>query len=207
MARLCSSSRSLQRNAAPPQPIVHRPDIASELRRDIFGTSALLEVQMLKAPLGEDVTVFDSARSHLRPHFMQPLVNRGDPHVESLRDFSNRGTPVVQALDDFAREGQSVTVQPPAFPRLPGPSEDRHVVRGRQTLNFHQFRNRTARESVLVQSYGACPDQRRVGRHRLRPYGQPVHGSSANSLTEQKYVTSTALPELSNAAFRLTPPQ
>ena len=140
---------------------------------------------MLKAPLGEDVTVFDSARSHLRPHFMQPLVNRGNPHVESLRDFTDRRTLVVQGLDDFARKGQSVTVQSPAFPRLPGPSEDRHVVRGRHPLHFHQFRNGTARESVLVESHGACPDLRRVGRHRLRPYGQPVHGSSANSLTEQ----------------------
>src|SRR2546422_9582961 len=118
MVRLCRSSRSLQRNAVPPQPVVHSPDVASELRCDIFGTSVLLEVTVPKAPLGEDVTVFDSARSHLRPHFMQPRVNRGHPHVESLRDFSNRGTPVVQALDDFAREGQSMTVQPPTFPRF-----------------------------------------------------------------------------------------
>src|SRR2546422_4108134 len=185
MVPLCRSSRSLQWNAVPSQPIVHRPDVASERRRDIFGTNVLLEVQVPKAPLGEDVTVFDSARSHLHPYFMQPLVNRGDPDVESLRDFANRSTPVVQGLDDFARKGQSVTVQPPAFPRLPGPSEDRHVVRGRPALNSHLFRNGTARESVLVESHGACPDLRRVGMHRLRPYGQPVHGSLANSLTEQ----------------------
>src|SRR2546426_3275269 len=158
MVRLSRPSRSLQGNAVPPQPIVHRPDVASEHRRNVSGTSVLLEVQVAKAPLGEDVTVFDSGRSHLRPNFMQPLVNRGDPHAESLRDIANRGTPVVQALDDLARKGQSVTVQPPAFTRLPGPSEDRHVMRGRQPLNFHQFRNGTARESVLVESYGACPD-------------------------------------------------
>src|SRR2546428_9593975 len=139
-------SRSLQGNAVPPQPIVHRPDVASERRRDISGTSVLLKVQVPKAPLGEDVTVFDSGRSHLRPHLMQPLVNRGDPHVESLRDFANSGAPVVQALDDLARKAQSVTVQPPAFPRLPGPSEDRYVVSGRLPLDFHQFRNGTARE-------------------------------------------------------------
>lgn len=180
-----NSPRSLQGNAVPPQPVVHRPDVASEHRRHIFGASVLLEVQVPKAPLGEDVTVFDSARSHLRPRLMQPLVDRGDPHVESLRDFANRGTPVVQAFDDLAREGQSVTVQFPTFPRLPGPSEDRHVVRGRPALNSHLFRNRAARESVLVESHDVCPDLRRVGRHRLRPYGQPVHGSSANSLTEQ----------------------
>src|SRR3989442_6977143 len=107
MVLLCRSSRSLQGNAVPAQPVVHSPDIASERRRDIFGTSVLLEVQVPKAPLGEDVTVFDSARSHLRARFMQPLVNRGDPHVESLRDFANGGTPVVQGLDDFARKGQS----------------------------------------------------------------------------------------------------
>ncbi len=157
------SSRSLQGNAVPPQPIVHRPDVASERRRDIFGTSVLLEIQVPKASLGEEVTVLDSGRSHPRPHFMQPLVNRGDPHVESLRDFANRGTPVVQALDDLAREGQPVTMQLPTFPRLPDPSEDRHVVRGRPPLNFYQFRNGTAREPVLVESHGACPDQRRVG--------------------------------------------
>src|SRR5437667_2123030 len=52
--RLLRSSRSLQGNAVPPQPVVHRPDIASELRRDVSGTSVLLEVQVLKAPLGED---------------------------------------------------------------------------------------------------------------------------------------------------------
>src|SRR5947208_7933252 len=115
MVPLCRSSRSLQWNAVPPQPIVHSPDVASEPRRDIFGTSVLLEIQVPKAPLGEDVTVFDSGRSHFRPHFMQPLVNRGDPNVESLRNFTHRRTPVVQALNDFAREGQSVTVQPPAF--------------------------------------------------------------------------------------------
>src|SRR2546422_10243775 len=116
MVPLCRSSRSLQWNAVPPQPVVHRPDVASELRRDIFGTSVLLEVQVPKALLGEDVTVFDSGWSHLRPHFMQPLVNRGDPHVESLCDFANGRTPVVQRLDDLARKGQSVTVQPPALP-------------------------------------------------------------------------------------------
>src|SRR2546428_5553406 len=121
MVRLCRSSRSLQGNAVSPQPIVHRPDVASERRRDIFGASVLLEVQVPKAPLGEDVTVFDSGRSHLRPNFMQPLVNRGDPHAESLRDFANRGTPVVQALDDLARKRQSVTMQAPTFPRLPSP--------------------------------------------------------------------------------------
>src|SRR5436309_7213616 len=98
MVRLSRPSRSLQWNAVPPQPVVHRPDVASELRRDSFGTSVLLEVQVPKAPLGEDVTVFDSARSHLRPHFMQPLVNRGNPHVELLRDFANGGTLVVQGL-------------------------------------------------------------------------------------------------------------
>src|SRR5438128_703297 len=59
-AQLCRPSRSLQGNAVPPQPIVHCPDIASELRRDIFGTNVLLEVQVLKAPLGEDVTVSGS---------------------------------------------------------------------------------------------------------------------------------------------------
>src|SRR2546427_10705305 len=150
MVPLFRSSRSLQWNAVPPQPVVHRSDVASEPRRDIFGTSVLLEEQVPKAPLGEDVTVFDSARSHLRPHFIQPLVNRGDPHVESLRDFANRHPPVVQALNDFARDGQSVTVQSPTFPRLPGPSEDGHVVRGRPPLNSYQFRNGTAREPVLV---------------------------------------------------------
>src|SRR2546425_13350265 len=115
MVRLRKSPRSLQRNAVPPQPDVHRPDIASELRRDIFGANTLLEVQVLKAPPGEDVTVLGSARSQLRPYLMQPLVDRGDPHVESLPNFSNRRTPVVQALNDFAGEGQSVTVQAPAL--------------------------------------------------------------------------------------------
>src|SRR5947209_15974652 len=113
MVRLSSPSRSLQWNAVPPQPVVHRPDVASEPRRNVSGTSVLLEEQVPKAPLGEDVTVFDSARSHRRPHFMQPLVNRRDPHVESLRDFANRGTPLVQGLDDFARKRQSVTMQAP----------------------------------------------------------------------------------------------
>src|SRR2546427_10200340 len=116
MVRLSRPSRSLQWNAVPPQPVVHRPDVASERRRDIFGTSVLLEVQVPKAPLGEDATVLDSARSHLRTRFMQPLVYRGDPHVESSRDFANRGTPVVQGLDDFARDGQPVTMQLPTFP-------------------------------------------------------------------------------------------
>src|SRR5437867_7446307 len=98
MVPLCRSSLSLQWNAVPPQPIVHCPYVASERRRNIFGTGVLLEVTVPKAPLGEDVTVFDSARSHLRPHFMQPLVDCGDPHMESFRDFANRGTPVVQSL-------------------------------------------------------------------------------------------------------------
>src|SRR6266852_6504331 len=93
MVPLCRSSLSLQWNAVPPQPIVHCPYVASECRRNIFGTGVLLEVAVARAPLGEDVTVFDSARSHLRPHFMQPLVNRGDPHVESLRNFTDRRTP------------------------------------------------------------------------------------------------------------------
>src|SRR5213596_3531040 len=109
MVWLCRSSRSLQGNAVPPQPVVHRPDVAPELGRDIFNRNVLLEVQVPKAPLGEDVSVSDSARSHFRPYFMQPLVSCRDPHLESLRNFANRRPPVVQALDDFAREGQSVT--------------------------------------------------------------------------------------------------
>src|SRR2546426_11792418 len=109
MVRLSRPSRSLQGNAVPPQPIVHRPDVASERRRNVSGTSVLLEVQVAKAPLAEDVTVFGSARAHLRPHFMQPLVNRGDPHLESLRHFANRHSPVAQPLTPFATHGQSGT--------------------------------------------------------------------------------------------------
>ena len=142
--RLLRSSRSLQGNVVPPQPVVHRPDIASELGRDVLSTAVSLHVQIAEQLLGEDVTVSDSARSKVRTDFVQPLVNRRGAHMESLRDVTNGCAPAIQRLNELARERQSATVLCPSFPRRSGPSHDGHIVRGRRVLNFHLFRNRTA---------------------------------------------------------------
>src|SRR2546427_4783641 len=157
-SRLGGSPRSLQWNTVPPQPNVHRPNIAAHLRRNFLSRLVLLHIEKTKTLLGQDMTVPDPTRAQVRTGFMQSFVDGSCRHPKPFRNLVDIHPPVVKGTDDLARKGQSVTVQPPAFPRLPDPSEDRHVVRGSQPLNFHQFRNGTARKSVLVESYGACPD-------------------------------------------------
>src|SRR2546428_13786261 len=131
------------------------------------------------------MTVPDPTRAHLRTGFMQSFVDCGLPHPKPSRNFVDIHPPVVEGTDDLAGETQSMSVRLPAFPCPFGPSEHGHVMWRCHAFRFHLLCNGTAGESRFVESYRISFDLDRMRGHLVHRYGQPVHASSANSLTEQ----------------------
>ena len=168
-----------------PEPIVDSADVAFVFLCDIGSTPTPQYVQESKALRCEDVAVLHATRSHLRPRSMQPIVNSSRAYTDSHRNLLDPHTCIIQVSHIYPRKREPMSVLLPTPSFLPSPSEDGHAVRRLQAFCPHVFRDGTTRKSGVVQPERPSPHLCRVPRFCRIYHGQPVHGSVANSLTEQ----------------------